>query len=82
MTIEQMDAIEGRLQGAFERVFGQKVAFRPDLKRSDTTRWDSLKHVEFMIALEQEFGVRFDGADATAMTGIAPTLEILRGKLA
>ena len=81
MTMDTSNAIESRLQKVFERVFSNKIAFRLDLKRTDTTRWDSLKHVEFMIALEQEFGLRFDGADATAMTGIAPTLDVLRGKL-
>lgn len=82
MTLDSSNAIESRLQKVFERTFPAKVAFHLELKRTDTKRWDSLKHVEFMIALEQEFGVRFDGADATAMTGVAPTLDILRGKLA
>jgi acyl carrier protein len=34
------------------------------------SRWTSLKHVEFIIALEGEFGVRFDGTDATDMVSI------------
>jgi acyl carrier protein len=40
-----------------------------------------LKHVEFIIALEAEFGVRFDGADATDMISIAAVEDRLRQKL-
>ena len=59
-----------RINKVFSSVFGRKVAFDPALDRASEPRWTSLKHVEFIIALEVEFGVRFDGADATDMTSI------------
>ena len=51
-------------------MFGGVIAFSPTLQRLDEPSWTSLKHVELIIALEREFGVRFDGADATDMTSI------------
>jgi acyl carrier protein len=60
---------------AFSKVFGQQIAFEPGLSRITEPRWTSLKHVEFIIQLECELGVRFDGADATDMTSIAAVLE-------
>jgi acyl carrier protein len=57
------------------------VKFSASLTRSDEARWTSLKHVEFLIALEQEFAVRFDGADATDMVSIAAVEERLRQRL-
>ena len=45
-----------RIQKTFSTVFGPRVPFRAELRRVDEPRWTSLKHVELIIALEQEFG--------------------------
>ena len=82
MTSESPETIQNRLCGVFTKVFAAKIDYQPDLKRTDAKGWDSLKHVELMIALEAEFGIRVDGADATAMTGIPQVIEIVEGKLA
>jgi acyl carrier protein len=66
---------------AFTEVFGAQLAFDPQLSRLEEPRWTSLKHVELMVALEREFAVRFDGADATDMTSIPLVLERLRQRL-
>ena len=73
--------IFSRTQETFTRVFGREVPFRADLARSDEPRWTSLKHVEFIIALESTFKVRFDGADATDMTSVPVVLERIHRKL-
>jgi acyl carrier protein len=70
-----------RVEAVFATVFGDGVSFTPTLTRIDEEQWTSLKHVEFIIALEQEFGVRFDGADATDMTSIAVVIERLQQRL-
>jgi len=82
MTTDSPDSLESRMRSVFTKVFADKIDYKPDLKRTDTKSWDSLKHVELMIALEAEFGIRMDGADATAMTGVPQVIEIVEGKLA
>lgn len=72
-------ALLARVEKAFRRVFGPRVAFRAQLERSAEPRWTSLKHVELIIALEAEFGVRFDGADATDMVSIPAICARLAG---
>jgi acyl carrier protein len=69
-----------RVQKSFRKVFGARVPFSAALDRGTEPRWTSLKHVEFLIALEQEFGVRFDGADATDMVSIAAVCTRLRDR--
>ncbi len=71
-----------RIEKAFRRVFGSRVAFGEAVTRETEPRWTSLKHVEFLIALEQEFGVRFDGADATDVISIRVVRERLAARLA
>jgi acyl carrier protein len=76
------DELLSRVQAVFDRVFEKSVSFDASLDRIDAPRWTSLKHVEFIIALEHEFGVRFDGADATDMTSIPTVLERVGQRLA
>jgi acyl carrier protein len=75
------DELIERVRKQFHGTFGPQVPFRPDLSRLDEPRWTSLKHVEFIIALEVAFGVRFDGADATDMTSMGTVLERVRQRL-
>jgi hypothetical protein len=69
-----------RIGRVFVRVFGGNVQFGPSLCRADEPHWTSLAHVEFLIALEHEFGIRFDGADAIEMTDIAGVVERVQQK--
>lgn len=70
-----------RVETVFSKVFGTRVPFAADLSRLSEPQWTSLKHVEFVIGLEQEFDIRFDGADATDMTSIPIVVERVRKKL-
>ncbi len=69
------------LEKIFKDVFKNAVTFSSELKREDVTLWDSLRHVQLLVAIENEFGVRFDGSDATKMNSISDILEILKEKL-
>ena len=75
------NGIGERVEGVFRSIFGRQVPYRPDLQREGEAGWTSLKHVELLVALEREFGVRFDGADAMEMTGIAAILGILEQRV-
>jgi acyl carrier protein len=70
-----------RVAKVFRQTFGRNNAFGAELKRTDVPAWTSMKHVEFIIALEKAFNVRFDGADATDMVSIPVVLERLGKKL-
>ena len=71
-----------RVEKVFTRVFGPRTPFAAGLSRLDEPRWNSLKHMELLVGLEGEFGIRFDGADATDMTSIPEVVERIGSKLA
>jgi acyl carrier protein len=73
--------ITPRIERVFARVFGKRAPFSLDVSRLNEPKWTSLRHVEFLIGLEQEFGIRFDGADATDMTTILAVIERVQKKL-
>ena len=68
-----------KLEKVFKDVFNN-VAFSDELKREDVKLWDSLRHVQLLIAIEGEFGVRFDGSDATKMNSIPDIVEVIKEK--
>jgi acyl carrier protein len=70
-----------RVQRVFEGIFRRELQFRADLERAGAPGWTSLQHIEFLIGLEREFGIRFDGADATDMSNIPTVLSRVREKL-
>ncbi len=69
------EEVERRVEAVFTDVFGGRLSFGRELTRADHEYWTSLKHMEFLVALEVEFGVRFDGADAVDMQSIATVIE-------
>ena len=72
MTVEN---VAKRVETVFTEVFGKRLPFSTELTRADQDYWTSLKHMEFLVALEMEFGIRFDGADAVDMQSIATVIE-------
>ena len=72
MTVEDVVA---RVESVFASVFGNRLRFDRELTRADHEYWTSLKHMEFLVALEVEFGIRFDGADAVDMQSIATAID-------
>ena len=70
-----------RIGIVFSRVFGGRTPFSMEVSRLGEPQWTSMKHVEFLVGLEKEFGIRFDGADATDMTSIPVVVERVQAKL-
>lgn len=49
-----------------------------DLSMSRTDIWDSLRHMELIIAIEERFGVDLTGDDIVEMTSVASIRSVLR----
>jgi acyl carrier protein len=52
-----------------------------DLQRDDIEQWDSLKHVEIVFALEDEYDVQFDESEFGAMNSVSAITALLRARL-
>jgi acyl carrier protein len=49
--------------------------------KDSTAGWDSLNHINLIVALEQEFQVSFDVAEIESMLSFSDILETLERKL-
>ena len=48
-----------------------------NLTPDDVENWDSLRHMNMVLALEEEFEVEFDDAQVMAMDRLGSIIEIL-----
>ena len=47
---------------------------------ADLERWDSLLHLNVVLALEREFGVQFDIAEVTAISSVEEAVAAVERK--
>jgi acyl carrier protein len=57
------------------------VVLTPATEASSVEGWDSLAHVRIMIAVEEEFGVRFQTSEITSLKNVGGLVALVRSKL-
>lgn len=73
----------GRLTGIFRTLFNDPgLQLRDDLTARDVDGWDSLNHVNLMILIEEEFGVRFTTGEVSALQDVGELKRLLAAKAA
>ena len=72
------------IEGAVTRILAAvlKRDFTPgqDITRENTEKWDSLKHVEIMFAVEEEFGVEFSEDELGNLDSVRSIASAVRAK--
>ena len=51
-----------------------------DLSIDDTENWDSLRHMELIVTIEETFGIKLTADEIVAMVNIEAIQRILNGK--
>ena len=73
-------SVLSRVASAFRLTF-PSVEFSPTLSSEGVSDWDSLNHIHFVVALEEEFGIRFDGSTVSRMLSIPAVEEAVSKRL-
>ena len=58
-----------------------EIALTPATEANSVDGWDSLAHVRIMIAVEEEFGVRFQTSEITSLKNVGGLVVLVRSKL-
>jgi acyl carrier protein len=75
-------AILNRVQGIVADLFSMPMPEITLETSSDTINsWDSLQHLNLMLALEQEFGVQFAPEEMEKLTSVQSIVRLLDLKL-
>ncbi len=79
MNTEQ---IYGQLTNVFHEVFeDQSIVPTPDMKASDVEEWDSLNHINLIVAIEARFKIKFKTAELESLRNVGHLVEIIEKKL-
>ena len=63
-----MSEIRECLQQVFQQVFDDDgLVLTDDLSAKDVDNWDSLQHINLIIAVERHFGIRFATAEISRL---------------
>ena len=71
-----------KLQGIFDTVFLEPVVLTPAISAKDVPEWDSLTHVELVVAVEKHFGIRFNFVELQKFKNVGEWCDNIVAKLA
>jgi len=70
------------LEEGFRDVFDDdKVAIFPEMTADDYEEWDSLTHIQFIVAVEKKFGVKFSMSETQKLKNIGEFVTLIDAKL-
>ena len=79
----QRAEIERRLQAVFHQVFGADVpALSETMTADDVKAWDSLSHVDLVLAVERAFAIRLGLREVRRMTNVGDLMTLIQAKAA
>ena len=77
-----MDEIVVRLQPIFRDVFDHKtLEINRDSSASTVEGWDSLTHVTLVMAIEQEFNIKFGLGELQDLENVGGMVDLIRRKI-
>lgn len=71
-----MDLVESEVMGLLSTVLGVEVL--PTSTRENVLTWDSLKHVEIIFLIEDEFGVELSQDDFERLVSVAAIVDLIK----
>ena len=77
MTDNHLERIEAVIRAVFDEYEGPVME---QLTADDVEQWDSHGHVQFIVMVEQEFGVRFDMSEIGELKNIGEVADLIRTK--
>ena len=76
-------SLEERLHKVFVTVFdNDSIELNQELTADDVDEWDSLSHINLMIAIELEFGIEFDQSEIQNFANVGELMASIEKKLA
>ena len=74
-----MQQVDAKVENVLSEVLQMPVAAITDeLTMKDTDTWDSLKHMELIVALEQSFDIQLSFDEIVAMQSVSQIKRVLR----
>jgi acyl carrier protein len=80
MTSE--DAVLGRVRRVLADVFGDdEIVVKPSTTAADVEGWDSVTNIMVLVALEREFGIRFNTGEMAGLANVGQLVALITSRL-
>jgi acyl carrier protein len=77
-----MMELQDRLNQIFREVFNDDdISITPGMTANDVEGWDSLSHVNLIVAIETKFAIRFSQKELLTFKNVGDLLNSIRGKI-
>jgi acyl carrier protein len=74
---------EQRLVQTFRKVFGDpSLAINRATTAADVEDWDSLTHINLIVAIEREFKIKFTTAEVAGLKNVGDLMDLIARKAA
>lgn len=71
-----------RLNAVFQDVFDDEtITVNDGTTANDIEDWDSLEHINLIVAVEEEFGIKFGMGEVNGMKNVGEMVDIILKKL-
>jgi acyl carrier protein len=87
LTASMEEAVEevplrSRLTEIFRSVFDEPaLEIYDEMTARDVEEWDSLTHINLIVAVEKAFSIRFTTAEVTGLANVGEFMALIRRKL-
>ena len=79
MTREE---VYGKLNEVFQDVFDDEtIKVNDSTMADDIEDWDSLEHINLVVAVEKCFGIKFTMGEVTGMKNVGAMVDIIMGRI-
>ena len=77
-----MDELTARLNALFQEILeDDELVISDEMVAADVDNWDSLNHVKLVVAIEQDFGVKFSNREIGSWTCVGDMKRSLAARL-
>ena len=77
-----MNEIKSRLESVFRDLFDNpRLTLTRETTAADVEDWDSLNHVNLIVAIEKVFKIRFTTAEVSGLENVGELMDLIAKKL-
>jgi acyl carrier protein len=74
--------IYSQLTDVFHEVFeDQSLVPTPQMQAGEVAEWDSLNHINLIVAVESRFKIKFKTAELESLRNVGHLVEVIESKL-
>lgn len=81
MTMRETE-VRDRLNSVFREVFDDaSIQISDGMTAKDVAEWDSLNHINLIVAVESQFRVKFTVKEVSNLANVGELVQLIHGKL-